>query len=263
MFCGEDTSLGSDPLSLKFLEPEEEEPEADEGRSEKKKPHHKKRGAPKRERRRGEGARGPGAGDDDEAARSPRGLVIGGGGGVATVNVEDWASAAGSPTGAAATPDRPATKRGLSRGILKAVVAGKRQAAQARKRVAGLVDDAKVKKRVALSATEIIEERGDAAQGARRLLRLDESQVEFPTKERQPGRWLWSPPIIDPRTTLPWDVLMLLLIGYVMTVTPFELAFIRPPEIMDVVETWPSAKSALFTVNKIVDGVFVGALGNG
>ena len=52
---------------------------------------------------------------------------------------------------------------------------------------------------------------------------------------------------------------MLLLIGYVMTVTPFELAFIRPPEIMDVVETWPSAKSALFTVNKIVDGIFVGA----
>ena len=86
-------------------------------------------------------------------------------------------------------------------------------------------------KHVALSASELIEEGGGGAETSRPLLRLDESQVEFPKLLRRACEF----PIVDPRHTLEWDVLMLVLITYVMTVTPFELAFVRAPSVREVI----------------------------
>ena len=108
-------------------------------------------------------------------------------------------------------------------------------------------------KHVALSASELIEEGGGGAETSRPLLRLDESQVEFPKILRRACEF----PIVDPRHTLEWDVLMLVLITYVMTVTPFELAFVRAPSVREVIYQQRPKYVWMFLVNKVVDGFFV------
>ncbi|KAH8095072.1 voltage-gated potassium channel [Aureococcus anophagefferens] len=108
-------------------------------------------------------------------------------------------------------------------------------------------------KHVALSASELIEEGGGGAETSRPLLRLDESQVEFPKLLRRACEF----PIVDPRHTLEWDVLMLVLITYVMTVTPFELAFVRAPSVREVIYQQRPKYVWMFLVNKVVDGFFV------
>ena len=77
-----------------------------------------------------------------------------------------------------------------------------------------------------LSAAEMIEKRRELE--ARPILRLDEAQVPFPEQKGVLFK------VMDPRNTLPWDVFMLILIMYIMSVTPFELAFIRAPPARDL-----------------------------
>lgn len=109
-------------------------------------------------------------------------------------------------------------------------------------------------KKKALSATEMIEHSQAEDEDRLRVLRVDEGQVEFP--RRRPRRNPCDLPVLDPRMTVKWDVFMMLLILYIMTVTPFELAFLRPPTPSEISEMRGSSYS-LFCVNKAVDACFV------